>query len=206
MKKMFLILFTLFAFARPDGETVVGQKVIRQSLVTWSTGAYKNKTRLLFLSTNVYLDTSVTGQAGQFVRIDNTADSCSNPFPIVADSNGTTRPVWEFRLWEQVRAIDKDSSQHVYRLQTRERIWNNTFKAPLFTAWTMKGANSGYADVTVQDSLLFPTARVTTKISQYTLAFVAGSWARLCPDDVPGKTSPNSADSLFTDSLYFFAR
>lgn len=206
MKKFLFALLTLAA-AHAAAETIVGQKTIRSALVTWSaaSGNWSNKTRILFLANNVYVDTSSTGQAGQFKRVDNAGDSCSNPVPLVPDTNGTVRPIWEYRLWETVRSVDKDSSIHTYRVNTRERVYDGTTKITRWTPWTRTGSNAGYLDVTVQDSILVPNVGVTTKTSQYAFAFFAGSWARLCPDD-PAGTANAATDSVFADSLYLYTR
>lgn len=208
MKKLVLALYALVAanlFA--DGEPVAGQKTIRSPLVTWSAtgGTYAGKTRLLFLGNNVYVDTSSTGQAGQFKRVDNGADSCSNAVPIVADTNGATRPVWEYRLWETVRSVDKDSSTHIYRVQTRERVYDGTSKTVRWTPWTRSGSNTGYTDISIQDSIVVPNVGVTSKTSQYALASFLGSWARLCPDDIAA-TANAATDSVFADSLILYVR
>lgn len=204
MKKVILFLFALLAVSA-FSQTIVGQRVLSQKLITWSASTYSNKTRLLFRGDNVYLDTSSTGQAGQWKRIDNGADSCSNAAPLVPDTNGIARPIWEYRLWETVRAVDKDSSTHVYRVNTRERVYDNSLKTPRWTPWTRTGSNTGYTDVTVQDSILVPNAGTTAKVAQYALAMFAGSWARLCPDDVTG-TANAATDSVFADSLFLFTR
>jgi len=206
MKKLFLALFTLGALAFADGP-VSGQKIVQKSLVTWSaaSGNWSNKTRLLFLANAVYVDTSSTGQANQFKRIDNAADSCSNPFLIAADTNGSTRPIWENRLWGTFRGVDKDSTGHVYHIQTRERVYDNTTKTVRWTPWTIPGKNAGYTDISIQDSVTIPAASVTSKISQYALYHVAGSWARLCPDDNVA-TGNAAGDSAFADSLLNFTR
>lgn len=209
MKKLKLLLLVLaaLAVAYADGP-IAGQKTVQLNLVTWSNsgGNWSNKTRLLFLGNNVYVDTSATGQAGQFKRVDNTADSCSNPFLLTADTNGTTRPIFQSPLlWEIVRSVDKDSSTHVYRLQTRERFYNATSKTIAVTPWTEKGTGTGYADFTVSDSILIANAGTTNKISQYGMGSVFGSQARLCPDDVSA-TANAAGDSIFADSLRAFTR
>lgn len=208
MKKLLLSLLALVALVAADVDIIAGQKTLRSNLVTYSaaSGNWSNKTRILFLGNNVYVDTSTTGQAGQWKRIDNTADSCSNPIPLTSDSTGTARPIWEYRLWETVRSVDKDSSAHVYRVNTREWVYDATAPRGFrWTPWTRTGSNAGYLDVTVQDSLLVSNAGTTAKISQYALAMFAGSWARLCPDDVAA-TANAAADSVFADSSRVYTR
>lgn len=202
MKTLFT-LFALLALPLLAAETIDGQRTLQSALVTWATATDTGKTRLLFLGNNVYLDTSETGQAGEFKRIDNTADSCSQPFLITSDSTGITRPVWEYTLWLLTRSVDADSSTHVYRVQTRERQYLGPIAGKRiagWTPWTTKGANSGYADVTIQDSILVANARTTAKRSQYSLFSVVGTQARLCPDDV-AETAGTATDSIFADSL-----
>lgn len=206
MKKLFFALFTLAAFAYAQGP-VAGQKTVQKSLITWSaaSGNWSNKTRVLFLANAVYVDTSSTGQGGAFKRIDNAADSCSNPFPLAADTNGSVRPIWEHRLWGTFRGIDGDSTSHVYRIQTRERVYDGTTKVTRWTPWTRAGKNAGYTDISVQDSVTISSAAGTSKIAQYGLYHVAGSWARLCPDD-NAATANAAGDSVYADSLLNFTR
>src|SRR4051812_4856910 len=206
MKNLFLILVFLASalFAEP-GETVVGQRVVRQSLVTWNAGTNLLKTRLLRLNSSLYSDTSTTGQAGQWKRIDNTSDSCSNPFPLVSDTNGSIRPIWEFRIWETVRSVDKDSSTHQYRIATRERVYDGSTRISRWTPWTIPKKNSGYASVTILDTVVVPNVSTTAKAAQYVFGFVAGSWARLCPDKVVG-TATAAGDSIFSDSTQVYSR
>lgn len=208
MKKVLLTLLAALAIPLLAGEAIEGQKGLRVEPVTWNIGANIGKTRLLILGGVVYLDTSATGQTGSWRRIDNTADSCSQPALITSDTTGTTRPVWENRLWQLTRSRDADSSTHVFRIQTRER----QFLGPLagkrpaaWTPWTAKGANNGYADVTIQDSVLVANARTTSKVSQYSLFFVAGTQARFCPDNITGTATTNT-DSIFVDSLRVYVR
>jgi hypothetical protein len=210
MKKVFALIGLLAISLFAEAEPIVGQKSVQVSPVTWSasSGNWSNKTRILFLGNNVYVDTSSTGQADQFKRIDNTADSCSNPFLLTSDSLGGTRPIWQSPLlWELVRSKDKDSSTHVYRIQTREKQFNGATRTVLWTPWTYPGNSSGYADYTVSDSILIPNVRgdATNKWSQYGMGAVFGIQARLCPDDVAA-TANTSTDSIFADSLRAFNR
>lgn len=206
MKKFIIAIMALCALAFGT-ETIQGQKAINSTFVKWTTGA-NVKTRLMFHIGNVYLDTSTTGQAGAWKRIDNTADSCSRPFLITADSTGSTRPIWEYRLWQVAKSVNTTLGLHVYRIQTRERVIDSSMgrqSSQRWTPWTMKGTNTGYLDVTVQDSVLMPSPRLTSKASQYSFGFVAGTQARLCPDNAP-TTSASAGDSVIVDSLMFYAR
>jgi hypothetical protein len=213
MKK---ILFALLAaLALPLlAETIEGQKSLQVAPVTWTSGANTGKTRLKIVSPDssthrVYLDTSTTGQTGAWKRIDNTADSCSQPFLITSDSTGVTRPVWENRLWQLTKAADADSSTHQYRVQTRERQHLSPVagrRVVGWTPWTAKGANLGSNSVAMQDSILMANARFSgSKISQYSFFYVAGTQARLCPDNVAG-TGKAIGDSVIVDSLRVYAR
>ena len=205
MKKLWILIGLLAANLFAEAEPVAGQKTVSQALVTWSSTNWLLKTRLLFLSNNVYVDTSSTGQANQFKRIDNTADSCSNPFRLASDTNGTTRGIWLNQLWETVRGVDKDSTTHTYRVQTRERVYDGTTRTVRWTPWTRIGANTGFADVSVLDTLLIGNTGSTSKTAQYALGQYLGSWARLCPDDNVS-TANGTGDSVFADSLFHFAR
>lgn len=205
MNKLWILIGLLAVSLFAEAEPVAGQKTVQQAMVTWSSTNWLLKTRLLFLANNVYVDTSSTGQANEYKRIDNTADSCSNPFRLASDTNGTTRAIWLYMLWETVRGVDKDSTGHTYRIQTRERVYDGTTKTVRWTPWTRIGANSGYVDVTIQDSLLFLTTTSTSKTAQYALGQYMGSWARLCPDDNV-TTANGTGDSVFADSLLHFTR
>jgi hypothetical protein len=211
MKKLFLALTLTTAILWAQGGPVVGQRNVQISPVVWNIGANTGKTRLKIVSPDssahlVYLDTSTTGQAGSWRRIDNTADSCSQPFVIAGDSSGSMRPVWENRLWQLTKAADADSSTHQYRVQTRERVYHGTDKRVFWTPWTAKGANLGSNSVAMQDSILIANARFSgSKISQYSFFYVAGTQARLCPDNVAG-TGKAIGDSVIVDSLRVYAR
>lgn len=204
MKKLFLTLALLSGILWADMK-VTAQGVVQKGLVTWTTGANTGKTRIRFYTGNTYLDTSATGQTGQWKRIDNTADSCSQPFLIATDSNGSGRPIWEYRLWQKVKSVHATLGLHVYRIQTRERVYNGTLKAMLWTPWTLTQQNTGYLDVTIQDSLLMAAPRSSSYSSQYSLAFIAGTQARLCPSEAP-TTSTSVGDSVIADSLMFTTR
>jgi hypothetical protein len=211
MKKL-LFLFTLLAplvLADPPTITVLGQNRVSASVAYWSaaSGNWTNKTRHLFLANNVYVDTSSTGMAGEWKRVDNTGDSCSNPVLMTAEANGKVRAIFlSPMIWENVYSVDKDSSTHVYRLQTRERFWNNAALAWLSTPWTQKGNSSGYADVTVSDSILIPNVLVvTTKTGEYGIGSVFGAEVRLCPDDVAA-TANQTGDSVIVDTSWVVTR
>lgn len=205
MKKLILFLALLVPLAFGQAIKIQSQGAVQTGVVTWSTGANTGKTRIRFYTGNVYLDTSTTGQTGAWKRIDNTADSCSQPFLIASDSTGTGRPIWEYRLWQNVKSVHATLGLHVYRIQTKERVYNPTYKKVIWTPWTMTQQNGGYADVTVQDSLLMNAPRSTSKTSQYSFAFVAGTLARLCPSEAP-TTSIAAGDSVIADSLTFTTR
>jgi hypothetical protein len=207
MRKVFLIIGLLAYSIFSEAEPTAGQKTVQKNLVTWSatSGNWMLKTRLLFLGDAVYVDTSATGQANQFKRVDNASDSCSNPFNLGADSNSTVRPVWLYQLWETVRGVDKDSTTHTFRVQTRERVWDGSTRTIRWTPWTRKGANTGFTDVTILDSLLMGNVQSTAKTSAYALGNYLGAQARLCPDDNIA-TANAAGDSVFADSLFHFTR
>jgi hypothetical protein len=207
MKKLLIIALALLAVASFGAETVKiqGQGPAQISLVKWNTGANTGKTRIRFYTGNTYLDTSTTGQAGAWKRIDNTADSCSQPFLVATDSNGSGRPIWEYRLWQTVKSVHATLGLHVYRIQTREKVYDGSIKATRWTPWTYFGQNTGYVDVTVQDSILMAAPRSASKSSQYSLGFIVGTQARLCPSEAP-TTSTATGDSVIADSLFFTAR
>ena len=206
MKNLFILIGLLVALAFPDTK-ITGQGNLQSSLVTWTTGANTGKTRIRLYTGNTYLDTSTTGQAGSWKRIDNTSDSCSVGFLLASDTNGSVRPIWEYRVWELSKAINALSS-HVFRVQTKEKVPNNTTKVPFLTPWTVKGMNNGYSDVVVQDSVLMAATRahvLGTKVSQYSYFMAAGSLARFCPDEI-GSTSTSAGDSIIIDSIRVWTR
>ena len=205
MKKLLLIIIGIVSGHLWADMKITGQGVVQKGLVTWTTGDNTGKTRIRIHQGQVALDTTTTGQTGAWKRIDNTADSCSQPFLIAADSNGSGRPIWEYRLWQKVKAVHATLGLHVYRIQTRERMYNATYKTLTWTPWTLTQQNAGYADVTVQDSLLMNAPRSASNTSQYSFAFVAGTQARLCPDNAP-TTSAAAGDSVIADSLTFTTR
>lgn len=205
----FATLALLAVLAQAQNVVISGQHTLRVEPVTWTSATNTGKTRIKIVSPDsvnhrVWLDTSATGQTGAWKRIDNTADSCSQPFLITSDSTGVTRPVWEYRVWMLTKAVDADSSAHVYRVQTRERQFLGPIagkRIAVWTPWTVKGANSGYTDVTVQDSVLVANIRHSAaKFSQYSFFHAAGTQARLCPDNVAG-TAKAIGDSVIVDSL-----
>jgi hypothetical protein len=204
MKKILFVLSLAAGLVWADMK-ITAQGVVQKGIVTWTTGANTGKTRIRFYTGNVYLDTSSTGQTGAWKRIDNTADSCSQPFLIATDSSGTGRPIWEYRLWQKVKSVHATLGLHVYRIQTRERVYDGTAKLVRWTPWTLTQQNAGYADVTVQDSLLMNAPRSASNTSQYSFAFVAGTQARLCPSEAP-TTSIAVGDSVIADSLTFTTR
>jgi hypothetical protein len=200
-----VLIAAFFVFDGSTQEAIRGQKNVSQVLVKWTTGV-NTKTRIRFYTGNVYLDTSTTGQGGAWKRIDNMADSCSNPFLISSDSSGTSRAVHEFRLWQSVKSVHATLGLHVYRIQTREKVYDAGIRAFRFTPWTMVGQNSGYSGQDIQDSILMLSPKPSaSKSSQYSLSYVAGSMARLCPDVAP-TTSTSAGDSTIADSLFFFSR
>jgi hypothetical protein len=213
MKFFYGASLLLFAFAgswaQPGYSISMGQGRLSASIITWSSSAgnYTNKSRHLFLGNNVYVDTSSTGLAGEWKRVDNTADSCSNPFLIASDPNGKARALIAAPLiWENAYTVDKDSGYHVYRLQFRERFINPRTGDVLTTAWTQKGSGVGYADITVADSVLIPTTGVaSTKVGAYGIGYGMGTEARACPDDVAA-TANGATDSVIADTSWAGSR
>lgn len=172
------------------------------SLITYGSS---NKTRLMRHIGNVYLDTSTTGQAGSWKRIDNTSDSCSNPFLVGSDSMGTYRPVHEESLFEKVKQVHATLGLHVYRIQTKELVYDLGAAGLRWTGWTMKGVNSGYGGQDYQDSVLQVATGNTSNVQQRARFWVDGIYARLCPDIAP-TTSTSSGDSTITDSTHYVWR
>ncbi len=208
MKALILFFLGLLAFTwAGEPSTIIGQRNVRATLVTFKAGANTGKTHGILLGNNVYIDTSTTGEANQFKRVDNTADSCSPPFFLGSDSLGGSRGIWENRAWGIFRSVDKDSGAMVFRVQTSE-LYNYgavTAKTIVYTDWTRTGANSGYADVAVQDSVMIPVSGTTARLPQYAFFNVAGIRARLCPDDIAA-TANGATDTVHFDSIRVFTR
>lgn len=203
----FLIAFLAVHGGAQTLEATAGERRVNSQLVTWTTGANTGKTRLLFLGNAVYLDTSSTGQAGAFKRIDNTSDSCSVPFLLTADSAGATRAADNFTVWGLFRGVDGDSTTHTYRFQQRERQYvlaRSGGYVATWTPWTRRSANYGFDAEATTDSITFPNIGGTAKTSQYSHFEAVGTQARLCPDDIAG-TANGAADSVFADSLRVYA-
>jgi hypothetical protein len=204
--KYLLILATLFTLTHAQQAfQLQGQKGLPPRLVTFSTDSVSGKTRILLVGNSVFLDTSATGQTGAWRRIDNTKDSCSLGFNLGSDSLGSARPTWLNKMLGSFRSVDQDSGTHEYRVQTRERLWNNVTYQWYWKDWSRFGANGGYADVTIQDSILIKNSGTTAKVQQYSYFSVDGTQARLCPDDIT-QTANGAADSIFADSLIYFPR
>lgn len=207
MKFFAILIIALFASAEAYQEVKTrGQGTIKDVLLTWTTGANTGKTRLRFLGNAVYLDTSATGQAGAWKRIDNTADSCSQPAFLASDTAALGLPVWQSPLvWvDKAKSADPDSSTFVLRIQTRQARFHPASKRWYWTAWTRKGANSAHVGQVVQDSVLFSSlvgGAANTNYSLYHLASVFGTQARYCPDDVEG-TANGTNDSIIVDSVW----
>ncbi len=207
MRKWMLCLgaFLVLAQAEPNTVYIGGQARVNASIIRWSssTGTYFGKTRHMFLNNNVYLDTSATGLAGQWKRIDNTADSCSDPIPLTSTYYGAGMPILQSpQIGENVYSRDKDSSIHVYRMRFRDRYALPDLSGYFTSAWTQKGTGLGYADQTISDSILIPSVPIAqTKIWAYGIAWGLGVEAQACPDDVAA-TANESQDSVIVDTSW----
>lgn len=212
MQSKLITLAVAMLFCLSAGqETIQGMRKVQGGLVTWKnsvTGSYH--TRIRILSGQVSLDTSTTGQAGQWKRIDNTVDSCSREIFLASDSLGMTAPVWLFRLSGIVKAHDVDSSTHVYRIPTRI-LHNYGVGSSLKRAWrpwSRPAKNNGISEVTVQDTCLMKSLSGVTAnstVEQYCMATLFGTQAKLCPDNITG-TATVSTDSIIIDSLIYEGR
>jgi hypothetical protein len=211
MKPLFFVIAaSLLCLTWPQSTTtVLGQKAVQIQDVTFSKGAYTGKTRFRIYTPDsttpgVYLDTSATGQTGQWVVISGTADSCSLAFNLGTDTTGGTRAIWENRLWHLIKAAG-DSSTFTYRIQTRERIFNTRTRTFFWTPWTKAGINVGYADISILDTVIITDPGSTTKVSQYKLFQVIGAQGRLCPGPVAA-TGTSVGDSIIVDSVRVILR
>ncbi len=160
--------------------------------VWWGTSS-DSSLRILHRGGFVYYDSA--GGGTNYKRIDNTADSCSRPFPIA--SRMGTYPIWKYELEGRVRAVNAASNAAVYRVETRY-VRDET--RGTYWGWRRRGALQGYADVTIQDSVSFPHTTVASKTTVAGLFFVTGDQARLCTDNATG-TSTAAGDSVKTDTL-----
>lgn len=195
-------MLAILSLAMAQDGKIRGQTNVKNNPVTWNTGANYGKTSLRFLSNAVYLDTSTTGQLRYWKRIDNTADSCSQPY-LIADSLGNTYATWQYRLDQLIRSVDAESGGVAYRIQTRvPGMLNGKMQ---WRPWTVKGANAGLGSDSIKDSVLFPPPRSTSRVSQYAEYRVNGVQARLCPDD-DVTTANGAADTVYTDSIFGVAR
>lgn len=206
MKKVFgwILLLLLPAF---PAETVDGQHNQNTELVTWNVGPSLKRTHGIIRGGNVYID-SVQSSSQTFVRVDDAADSCSNPFWLTrpaSDSLGKVRPIWENRLWGTFRGVDADSTTFVLRLQTQERVYSQSTGAYRWSPWTRTGKNGSAPDVTVTDSVVIPNLNSTTAFSQYVYFSAAGVRGRFCPDANIGSGTA-AGDTIHFDSLHVFVR
>lgn len=164
-----------------------------------------NGVNLLFLSGGVYVDSTPATTALTLKRIDNNADSCSNPFFIASDSLEKNGGVWQFRLEALVTTTDGDSSTTAYKIQTRTFDWMPPpYQKYRARPWTQVGKNSGDANTTISDSIIFVNLKKSgVKWSQYGMASVWGTQARVCPERLAG-THGVATDTTKHDSLRVF--
>lgn len=210
MKKMLLLLTAAAALAFSQGApgtsgTSVGVSgIVSRSNPLITFGPY-NGVNLLFLSTGVYVDSTPATTAYTLKRIDNSADSCSNPFWLAADSMEKNGGVWQFRLEPLVKTTDGDSSTVAYKIQTRTFDWIPTpFQKYRARAWTLVGKNSRDSMTYLTDSIIFLNLKKTgAKWSQYGMASVWGTQARICPERIAG-THGVATDTTWHDSLRVF--
>lgn len=178
---------------------VGGQTSIFSGLVTW--GSY-NGVNLLTTGRAVYVDTTPATEARTLKRIDNGADSCSNPFWISRDSLEKAGSIWHFRIEPLVKTTDKDSSTMVYRVETRsfDFLGAPTYKYRA-RPWSIPGKNIGDDMTTIKDTVLIPNHYVAqVKRTQYGFVTVYGAQARICPDAVAA-THGVAADTTYHDSV-----
>lgn len=190
MKTLITLLF-LAAFGFAEGVVISGQGG-NSAKVFWGTSA-DSSLRILHRGGFVYYDSA--GGGTNYKRIDNTADSCSRPF-LLASRMGTY-PVWKYELEARVRAVNATSNAAVYRVETRY-VKDET--KGTYWGWRRRGKLAGYADVTVQDSVVMAHTDLTTKTTVSGLFFVTGDQARLCTDNATG-TSTAAGDSAKSDTL-----
>lgn len=207
MKKTILLLILLALPLLATDNTVDGQRNQNVELVTWNVSTSLKRTHGIILAGIVYID-SVQSSVQTYVRVDNTADSCSNPYWLVRpapDSLGKVRPAWENRVWGSFRAVDKDSSTFYLRVQTRERIFDGATGAYRWTPWTRAGSNGSSPDVTVSDVITVPNMGSVTEFSQYMYFSAAGLQGRFCPDNNTSSAAA-AGDTIHFDSLHVYVR
>jgi hypothetical protein len=190
MKTLFTLLI-LASLGFSQAVVISGQGG-NSSRVWWGTSA-DSSLRVLHRGGFVYYDSA--GGGTNYKRIDNTADSCSRPF-LIASRMGTY-PIWKYELEARVRAVNAASNAAVYRVETRY-VKDET--RGTYWGWRRQGRLLGYADVTVQDSVVFPHTGLTSKMTVAGLFFVTGDQGRLCTDNATG-TSTAAGDSVKSDTL-----
>lgn len=207
---LFFILLASQNTTAQAPQTVQGQKLLRApQLLTFSSaaGTYSGKTRYRLMGGFTYVDTSATGQTGAWRRIENTADSATDPVFLTGDSAGTTRAVWMQKVVCKEKSADADTSGFVLRVMGREfdRIVNKVYN---FTQWSQKGSVNGTLDAGVQDSALFLSVRglaANTNSRPHAQFWVDATQAKFVPRSAPN--SPTGAnDSVIADSCKLYLR
>jgi hypothetical protein len=190
MKNLLTLLLFAVAVAFPQRMIMSGQG--GSSVKVWWGSSTDSSLKIMHRGGFVYYDSASLNT--NWKRIDNTSDSCSRPFAIASEG---TYPVWKYELEGRVRAVNATSNAAVYRVETRY------VKDPIkqtYWGWRRVRMLTGYTDVSVQDSTVFPHTGVTTKSTLGGLFFVTGDQARICTDNASG-TSTAAGDSVKTDTL-----
>lgn len=189
----FVLLLVLGALWAQPPATIYGQMDVINERLTWGSDS---AIQLRFLVGQVHRDTSTPDTLQHWKRIDNTADSCSNPVYI----GRTVSPVWKFALHEMVYARDPDSSTIVYRWEVRRRRLQHR-KDTTWGPWVAMRQGVGTVNDPVQDSVVMPNitdVAASTWSARYGLFFLGdGVQARACPDQTAG-TAITNTDTLIT--------
>ncbi len=185
MKALFATLILLAGLAQAQVVTIGGHGGWGDTL-RWG-GAVDSSSSLLVRGNALRRDSLGTW-------VVNTTDSCSKPSLIERSGR---RPIWKYEIQYEVRTStgNTDSSQVVFRFDTR--YCRDEYRSLYCDPWVPAGRHAGYADVTVQDTVLSTaTTAGTTWMPTRQLFFLGGgSQLRACVDSYQAGGATN--DSTF---------
>ena len=175
-------------------------------------GADSSSTQIVF-----HTDTIMRDSAGTLLRIDNGADSCSQPIDLIGNRGsvlgisavGGIEPQGPFGYeWEgKVKSNTTDSTGVQYRIETRKRKYTafGNRSRPYWGAWIPFTRVGGTAAEVIVDSVVTWDAEnaADTWATQAHLFKVTGHQMRLCPQEL---ATTISTDSIFHDSVYIYLR
>lgn len=201
---MIIALFAGVLFAG-NWPTMQGRKNVTTNWVYWYTGSSGTdslSTKILFNNSIIYVDSADT-----WVRIDNTADSCSKPFNLTDGafsahainiqtiSGGFTSNV----TGDNSIALEVSARDYL----KYKDIFNDYVTS--FSGWFSDVIGDG--NETIKYSLEMPADSTGTTSKVYVKAnfHLNGDQGRLCPS-IPSGSLTTSTDSMYVDSLYYRGR